>query len=57
MNPQTVYFIKEVTLQKPPITTDAVVTRKPLLTHQTHIDIKAGTLEKNLLNLKTVRNP
>ena len=56
MNPPTVHFIIEVTLQKPLTTTDAVMRRMPLLTHQTHIDIKAGTLEKNLLNLKTVRN-
>ena len=55
MNPQTVYFIKEVTLQKPPITTDAVVTGMCLMTHQTQIDTEARTLEKNRANLNTVR--
>ena len=56
MNPPTVYFIKEVTLQKPLITTDAVTTGMPLLTQQIKTDIKACTLEKNLVSLRTVRN-
>ena len=56
MNPPTVPFIIEATLQKPLTTTDAVRTRMPLLTHQTQIDLKARTLEKNVVNLKTVRN-
>jgi hypothetical protein len=50
------HFIKEVTLQKLLITTDAVRTGIPLLTHQTNADIGASTLEKNLAYLKTVRN-
>ena len=57
MNPPTVPFIIEVTLQKPLTTTDAVMRRMPLLTHQTQIDTKVCTSEKKTLaNLKTVRN-
>ena len=56
MNPPTVHLIIQVTLQKPLTTTDAVMTRMPLLTLQTQIDLKACTLEKNVVNIKTVRN-
>ena len=56
MTPPHVHFIEQVKLQKTVITTDAVVTGMPLLTHQTQVDMTACTLEKNLANLKTVRN-
>ena len=56
MNPPTVPFIIEVTLQKPLTNSDAVTTRMSLLTRQIKIDIKARILEKNLVSLKTVRN-
>ena len=56
MNPPSVHFIKEVTLQKPLIMTGAIRTRMLLLTHQTQIDTKVCTLEKNLASLKTMIN-
>lgn len=56
MIPLMVDFTKEVTPQKPLITTDAVRTGMSLLTHQTQINIKARTLGKNLAHLKTVRS-
>ena len=56
MTPPHVHSIKQVKLQKTLVTTDAVITEMTPLTHQTQKDMKAFTLEKNLTNLKTLRN-
>lgn len=50
------YFAKQIILQKSATNTDLVTTGMPVLNHQTSVDIKVYTLEKNLLNIKTMAN-
>lgn len=60
MNLPVVYFIHtlvtQIILQKTATNTDAVTTGMPLLNHQTSINVKVCTLEKNPENIKTVTN-
>lgn len=51
-----VHFVEQMQLQKTLNSTDALVMVKPMFPHQIQINMKACPLEKNLANLKTVRN-